>query len=104
MTNITYRGTTRPPKHTYEQFKTVDEYFDWFQNNIEHKFDSPEYLCIFIVHNYAHTLLEILRLETNTPSKYDICIINHIIKTGVYHYLNMFIYKRMLKIYKTRKD
>lgn len=89
----------RPTPHNYEQFKTLDEYVEWFPNNIAKKFESVDHLISYIVNHHLITLSCLIASELNKPSKHDLLVIKYVNKLVGYPNLKDVI----LKYYKNRK-
>lgn len=83
----------------HASYKTLDEYIVWFQNNRIPKFDSETNLVWFMIKNYPETILSILHLETNIPSKHDLTIIEF----ATNNINNMYYGRQILEYYKNRK-
>lgn len=85
-------------KHIF--YKTVDEMIIHHCTHINNKGCSEQEICNYIVIYSSYTLLDVLNLKTNTPSRFDFLIIKSI--SNVIHTEPLLAYKMILEHYTNR--
>lgn len=85
----------------FTKFKTVDDLINSYLTQKFKNSYSDYTVCDFVIINVSYTLLEILKLNTNIPSRFDLILIKCISNRMSNSPMNSYV--KILEIYNNRK-